>query len=84
VRFSPVLLPESAQIRLERLYTKTQYKSQLSIMAAGRPSGVIDKDGTFKAAAFGGTPLRDQALLDWCTQLLDTILGPVLQAVLAN
>ncbi|UQX89375.1 transcription-repair coupling factor [Jatrophihabitans telluris] len=84
VRFSPVLLPESAQIRLSRMYDKTLYKAPVSTMAAARPKGVIKPDGTFATASFGGEPLRDQALLKWCTELLDTILGPVLQAVLSN
>ncbi|HEX2904967.1 MAG TPA: transcription-repair coupling factor [Jatrophihabitans sp.] len=84
VRFSPVLLPESAQLRLQRMYDKTLYKAAVSTMAAARPKGVLNKDGTFTVAKFGGEPLRDQPLLDWCAQLLDTVLGPVLQAVLAN
>jgi transcription-repair coupling factor (superfamily II helicase) len=84
VRFSPVLLPESAQIRLQRMYDKSLYKAPVSTMAAGRPKGVIKPDGSFSVAKFGGEPLRDQALLTWCVELLDTILGPVLQAVLAN
>jgi transcription-repair coupling factor (superfamily II helicase) len=84
VRFSPVLLPESAQLRLQRTYDKTLYKPAVSTMAAARPKGVLNKDGTFSPAKFGGEPLRDQALLSWCVELLDGILGPVLQAVLAN
>ncbi|MCW2491869.1 MAG: transcription-repair coupling factor, partial [Frankiales bacterium] len=84
VRFSPVLLPESAQIRLQRMYDKTLYKAPVSTMAAARPKGVVNPDGTFTVAKFGGEPLRDQALLRWCEELLDTVLGPVLQAVLAN
>jgi transcription-repair coupling factor (superfamily II helicase) len=84
VRFSPVLLPESAQVRLQRTYDKTLYKAAVSTMAAGRPKGVLNKDGTFTEAKFGGEPLRDQALLNWCIQLLESILGPVLAAVLAN
>jgi transcription-repair coupling factor (superfamily II helicase) len=84
VRFSPVLLPESAQIRLQRMYDKTLYKAPVSTMAAARPKGVVNPDGTFTVAKFGGEPLRDQALLRWCVELLDTVLGPVLQAVLAN
>jgi transcription-repair coupling factor (superfamily II helicase) len=84
VRFSPVLLPESAQLRLQRLYDKTAYKPAVSTMAAGRPKGVRQADGTFTVAKFGGEPLRDQALLNWCTELLEVILGPVLAAVLAN
>ncbi|MCW2522319.1 MAG: transcriptional-repair coupling factor, partial [Frankiales bacterium] len=84
VRFSPVLLPESAQLRLERTYDKTVYKPAVSTMAAARPKGVLNPDGTFTAAKFGGEPLRDQAMLSWCVELLESILGPVLRAVLAN
>jgi len=84
VRFSPVLLPESAQLRLQRLYEKTLYKPTVSTMAAARPKAVLNRDGTVTVAKFGGEPLRDQPLLDWCVQLLDTVLGPVLEAVLAN
>jgi transcription-repair coupling factor (superfamily II helicase) len=84
VRFSPALLPESAQIRLDRMYDKTLYKPAVSTMAAARPKGITKPDGTFVVAKFGGEPLRDQALLNWCIELLDTILGPVLAAVLAT
>lgn len=84
VRFSPVLLPESAQVRLQRTYDKTLYKAAVSTMAAARPKGVTKSDGTFVEAKFGGEPIRDQALLSWCIQLLESILGPVLAAVLAN
>ena len=84
VRFSPVLLPESAQVRLQRTYDKTIYKPAVSTMAAGRPKGVSKPDGTFAETKFGGEPIRDQALLNWCIQLLESILGPVLAAVLAN
>jgi transcription-repair coupling factor (superfamily II helicase) len=83
VRFTPVLLPESAQLRLERLYDKTLYKPAVSTMAAARPKGVTKPDGTFTVAKFGGEPLRDQPLLNWCVELLDAVLGPVLAAVVA-
>jgi len=84
VRFSPVLLPESAQIRLQRMYDKTVYKPAVSTMAAARPKGITKADGSFAETKFGGEQVRDQALLTWCLDLLDTILGPVLQAVLSN
>jgi transcription-repair coupling factor (superfamily II helicase) len=45
---------------------------------------VVKPDGSWAEAKFGGEPLRDQPLLTWCAQLLETILGPVLQAVLSN
>jgi transcription-repair coupling factor (superfamily II helicase) len=84
VRFSPVLLPESAQIRLQRTYEKTVYKPAVSTMAAARPKGVVKPDGSWAEAKFGGEPLRDQPLLVWCADLLEAILGPVLRAVLSN
>ncbi|MDQ1738620.1 MAG: hypothetical protein QOE53_272 [Pseudonocardiales bacterium] len=94
VRFSPALLPESAQIRLQRTYDKTVYKPAVSTMAAARPKGVIKPEGTQRKpsavslvgsqAPLRSEPLRDQPLLTWCAQLLETILGPVLRAVLAN
>jgi transcription-repair coupling factor (superfamily II helicase) len=84
VRFSPVLLPESAQLRLQRMYDKTAYKPTVSTVSAGRPRGVRQPDGTFTVTKFGGEPLRDQPLLNWCVELLDAVLGPVLAAVLAN
>jgi transcription-repair coupling factor (superfamily II helicase) len=84
VRFSPVLLPESAQIRLQRTYEKTVYKPTVSTMAAARPKGVVKPDGSWAEAKFGGEPLRDQPLLVWCADLLEAILGPVLRAVLSN
>ncbi|HEV2888619.1 MAG TPA: transcription-repair coupling factor [Jatrophihabitans sp.] len=84
VRFSPVLLPESAQVRLQRSYDKAVYKPAVSTMAAARPKGVVKPDGSWAEAKFGGEPLRDQPLLSWCSQLLEAILGPVLKAVLSN
>jgi transcription-repair coupling factor (superfamily II helicase) len=66
------------------MYEKTVYKPAVATMAAARPKGVVKPDGSFAVAKFGGEPLRDQALLNWCVELLDTVLGPVLQAVLAN
>ncbi|HEX8094472.1 transcription-repair coupling factor [Jatrophihabitans sp.] len=84
VRFSPVLLPESAQVRLQRTYDKAVYKPAVSTMAAARPKGVVKPDGSWAEAKFGGEPLRDQPLLTWCAELLENILGPVLKAVLSN
>src|SRR5439155_23346915 len=37
VRFSPVELPESAQLRLQRLYDKSHYKHAVGTMSAPRP-----------------------------------------------
>jgi transcription-repair coupling factor (superfamily II helicase) len=81
IRFSPVTLPESAQIRFQRHYDKTLYKAAVSTISAARPKGVVKPDGSVQLAQFGGDALRDQPLLRWCEGLLDTVLGPVLQAV---
>jgi transcription-repair coupling factor (superfamily II helicase) len=76
VRFSPVELPESAQLRLQRLYDKSHYKQAVSTMSVPRPKGVLQPDGTFREAAFGGQPLRDIALLAWCGQVLAAVIAP--------
>ncbi len=60
VRFSPVELADSKVMRLQRLYPRSLYKTAMRTVSAPRPS----------TATFGGTPLRDTALLDWCRGLL--------------
>src|SRR5439155_480538 len=54
VRFSPLDLPESAQIRLRRLYERSMYKQAVGTVSVPRPKGVLKADGSFAAAAFGG------------------------------
>ncbi|MCW2494837.1 transcription-repair coupling factor [Jatrophihabitans sp.] len=75
VRFTPVELPESGQLRLQRLYDKAQYKQAVSTMVVPRPKGVLKPDGTFVEAKFGGEPLRDVALLTWCAEVLAAVTG---------
>jgi transcription-repair coupling factor (superfamily II helicase) len=74
VRFSPVELPESAQLRLQRLYDKSHYKPAVRTMSVPRPKGVVKPDGSFAPVAFGGEPLRDIALLNWCAQVLESVV----------
>jgi transcription-repair coupling factor (superfamily II helicase) len=66
VRFAPVELPDSATVRLNRLYPKSIVKSNLRTMLVPRPS----------TAVVGGTPLRDEALLTWARQVIDTVVDP--------
>ncbi len=73
VRFSPIELAESAQVRLRRLYERAIYKQAVSIVSVPRPKGVVKPDGSFTEAAFGGEPLRDVALLQWCAQVLAAV-----------
>jgi transcription-repair coupling factor (superfamily II helicase) len=75
VRFSPIDLPESAQIRLRRLYDKSLYKQAAGTVAVPRPKGVVKPDGTFAVTSFGGEPLRDIALLTWCGEVLQQVVG---------
>jgi len=77
VRFSPVELPESGQLRLQRLYEKSHYKQPVSTMSVPRPKGVVKPDGSFAAVSFGGEPLRDVALLAWCGEVLASVTGVV-------
>ncbi|HEY2983575.1 MAG TPA: TRCF domain-containing protein, partial [Jatrophihabitantaceae bacterium] len=75
VRFSPLDLPESAQLRLRRLYDRSLYKPAAGTVAVPRPKGVVKPDGSFAAAALGGEPLRDAALLAWCGEVLQQVAG---------
>jgi transcription-repair coupling factor (superfamily II helicase) len=66
IRFAPVSLPESRQIRLQRLYPKSLLKAQTNTLLVPVP----------KTAQLGGRPLRDQELLKWCTDLVQALLLP--------
>ena len=67
VRFSPLSLPDSKQLRLKRYHPDAVYKAATEQVSVPRPT----------TRRVGGEPLRDQALLDWCTQLLTDVLGEV-------
>jgi transcription-repair coupling factor (superfamily II helicase) len=75
VRFTPVDLAESGQLRLQRLYDKSQYKQAVSTISVPRPKGVVKPDGSFAEVKFGGEPLRDIALLSWCAEVLASVTG---------
>jgi transcription-repair coupling factor (superfamily II helicase) len=66
IRFAPVKLPESAQMRLKRVYPKSTYKAAAEVVLVPRP----------KSAPIGGEPLRDSALLEWCRMVIDTVIDP--------
>jgi transcription-repair coupling factor (superfamily II helicase) len=75
VRFSPVELAESAQVRLRRLFEKAHYKQSVSTMVVPRPKGIVKPDGSFAQVRLGGEPLRDIALLTWCADVLAQVTG---------
>ncbi|HEX8518714.1 MAG TPA: transcription-repair coupling factor [Pseudonocardia sp.] len=66
VRIGPVELPDSAQLRLRRLYPKAQYKPAAKLVTVPRP---------VEGGRIGGAPLRDVALLDWCRGLVDGLVA---------
>ncbi|MBW8481597.1 transcription-repair coupling factor [Actinomadura parmotrematis] len=63
VKFAPVDLPESRQVRLQRLYPKSVLKPSTGTLLVPAP----------KTAAIGGRPLRDQDLLKWATDLVEAL-----------
>jgi transcription-repair coupling factor (superfamily II helicase) len=65
VRFAPLALPDSKQLRLKRYHPDAVYKLATEQVSVPRPS----------TRRVGGEALRDQALLEWCVQLLKDVLG---------
>jgi transcription-repair coupling factor (superfamily II helicase) len=83
IRFSPVELPESREVRVQRLYPRTVLKQTVRTMLVPAPKA----DGTRaqpgrsaparSAVSLGAPPLRDQELLAWCEELIDAVLGGI-------
>jgi transcription-repair coupling factor (superfamily II helicase) len=65
LRFSPLPLPDSKQLRLKRYHPDAVYKPTSQQVSVPRPA----------TRRMGGEALRDQALLEWCAQLLRDVLG---------
>jgi transcription-repair coupling factor (superfamily II helicase) len=74
IRFGPVELPDSGQLRLRRLHPKATYKPASRVVVVPRP---------VEGERIGGQPLRDVALLDWCAKLLRDLLEPIKVSVSA-
>jgi transcription-repair coupling factor (superfamily II helicase) len=76
IRFSPVTLPDSRQVRVERLYPKTVLKPTVRTMLVPVPRAVPGKRPA--APAPPGAPLlRDQELLTWCGELVEAVFGGI-------
>jgi transcription-repair coupling factor (superfamily II helicase) len=67
IRIGPVDLPDSATLRLKRLYPKAVYRPAARAVLVPKP---------VESGRIGGAPLRDVELLDWCTKLLRDLLAP--------
>jgi transcription-repair coupling factor (superfamily II helicase) len=62
VRFSPVVLRESQEVRMQRLYPRSVFKNAVNTISVPRPGKP-------------GQPVRDLELLDWCREVLTTVAG---------
>ncbi len=63
IKFGPVRLKESQQVRLDRLYKKAIYKQAAETLLVPVP----------KTKPLGGQPLRDLDLLKWCGDLVEAM-----------
>ncbi len=83
IRFSPADLPDSKQVRVQRLYPRTLLKPAVRTMlvpvpkaAPGTRSGSgSTRAGTGQTVSLGAPPLRDNDLLNWCEELIETVFG---------
>jgi transcription-repair coupling factor (superfamily II helicase) len=88
IKFAPVELPESRQVRLQRLYPGSILKPTLSTMLVPVPKATTATPGARPGSAqpssgggtpatisFGAPPLRDQELLAWCETLIESVLS---------
>jgi transcription-repair coupling factor (superfamily II helicase) len=64
VRFGPVDLPDSGQMRLMRLYPGSSIKQTVQAVLVPRPM----------TARIGGQPLRDTAVLRWASDFIEAVL----------
>ena len=72
VRFAPVELPDSAKVRLERMYPKSILKPATSGVLVPRP----------RQPGIGGQSVRDVEVLDWAARFIDDVVaGTVTQVV---
>ncbi|MGI5492603.1 transcription-repair coupling factor [Microtetraspora malaysiensis] len=63
IRFAPVVLKDSQQVRLQRLYPKSIVKQATDTLLVPVP----------KTKPIGGQPLRDLDLLKWCGDLVEAM-----------
>jgi transcription-repair coupling factor (superfamily II helicase) len=78
IRFSPVQLPESREVRVHRLYPRTVLKPAVRTMLVPVPKADGARAGSGRpAVSLGAPPLRDQELLAWCEELIEAVLGGI-------
>ncbi|PSK98353.1 transcription-repair coupling factor [Murinocardiopsis flavida] len=66
IKFAPVELRESQQLRVRRMYPKSILKETAKTLLVPAP----------KAGGLGGRPLRDLELLTWAAELVEAVFEP--------
>jgi transcription-repair coupling factor (superfamily II helicase) len=76
IRFAPVDLPDSAQMRLKRLHPRAQLKLASQTLSLPKPTeGQSGAGGQKGPVRMGAPPMRDLELLAWCEQLFVALFG---------
>jgi len=75
IRFAPVELPDSRQVRVQRLYPKTVLKPAVHAMLVPAPKTAAIGGQPPRDTAVGGKPLRDRGLLAWCGEVIRSVLA---------
>ncbi|MFE9743547.1 transcription-repair coupling factor [Saccharothrix saharensis] len=75
IRFAPLDLKDSQLVRLRRLFPKAVYKQTAHTVSVPRPT-----EGA-AGGRMGAPQLRDQDLLDWCAQFLESLAGTPVSGV---
>ncbi len=65
VRFASIVLPDSAQMRMQRVFPRSTYKAAAEVMLVPRP----------RVESIGGGPIVGRQLLDWTALVIDTLVA---------
>jgi transcription-repair coupling factor (superfamily II helicase) len=75
VRFSPVSLRESQELRMHRLYPRSVWKGAVRTIWVPRPAPAAGAAVGTAPGAKPGQPMRDVPLLEWARSVLVSVLG---------
>jgi transcription-repair coupling factor (superfamily II helicase) len=75
VRFTPLALRESQELRLHRLYPRSVFKGAVRTISVPRPASSPGASGGTVPGGKPGQPLRDVPLLEWARSVLLGVLG---------
>jgi transcription-repair coupling factor (superfamily II helicase) len=85
IRFAPVELPESREVRVQRLYPRTLIKPAVRTMLVPVPkAGARAGASSGSVTPIGAPSLRDGELLSWCEELVDAIFDEELSGQAAG